>query len=82
MCYLSLLQFAFGTIPPSVGYVQNPLSVYYCYDVEGSDSTQHLKKCIAEVCVIIQSNPIRQLPFTCIIVLNFKIYEDCAWLLT
>lgn len=37
------------TIPPSVGYVQNPLSVYYCYDVEGSDSTQHLKKCIAEV---------------------------------
>nr|GMD05355.1 TBC1 domain family member 14 like [Ipomoea batatas] len=35
------------TIPPSVGYEQNPLSVYYCYDVEGS--SQHLKKCIAEV---------------------------------
>ncbi|KAI4334898.1 hypothetical protein L6164_013603 [Bauhinia variegata] len=35
------------TIPPSVGYEQNPLSVYYCYDVEGS--TRHLKKCIAEV---------------------------------
>ncbi|XP_050287680.1 uncharacterized protein LOC126726460 isoform X3 [Quercus robur] len=40
------------TIPPSVGYVQNPLSVYYCYDVEAeaqaSASTQLLKKCIAE----------------------------------
>ncbi|KAJ4824591.1 hypothetical protein Tsubulata_007144 [Turnera subulata] len=35
------------TIPPSVGYEQNPLSLYYCYDVEGS--TPHLKKCIAEV---------------------------------
>jgi DUF1365 family protein len=35
------------TIPPSVGYEQNPLSLYYCYDVEGS--TQHLNKCIAEV---------------------------------
>ncbi|KAI4295465.1 hypothetical protein L6164_035510 [Bauhinia variegata] len=35
------------TVPPSVGYEQNPLSVYYCYDVEGS--TRHLKKCIAEV---------------------------------
>ncbi|XP_077243745.1 DUF1365 family protein [Tasmannia lanceolata] len=35
------------TIPPSVGYEQNPLSVYYCYDAEGS--TMHLKKCIAEV---------------------------------
>ncbi|KAM7271532.1 hypothetical protein ACFE04_030746 [Oxalis oulophora] len=35
------------TIPPSVGYEQNPLSLYYCYDVQGS--TQHLKKCIAEV---------------------------------
>ncbi|KAJ9135850.1 hypothetical protein P3X46_032978 [Hevea brasiliensis] len=35
------------TIPPSVGYDQNPLSVYYCYDLEGS--IQHLKKCIAEV---------------------------------
>ncbi|KAF1890885.1 hypothetical protein Lal_00037456, partial [Lupinus albus] len=35
------------TIPPSVGYEQNPLSVYYCYDVEGS--SKHLKKCVAEV---------------------------------
>ncbi|XP_060179608.1 uncharacterized protein LOC132609577 isoform X1 [Lycium barbarum] len=35
------------TIPPSVGYVQNPLSLYYCYDIEGSSQT--LKKCIAEV---------------------------------
>ncbi|GAU44785.1 hypothetical protein TSUD_382830, partial [Trifolium subterraneum] len=35
------------TIPPSVGYQQNPLSVYYCYDVE--DSSTRLKKCIAEV---------------------------------
>ncbi|KAL6955282.1 hypothetical protein U1Q18_010332 [Sarracenia purpurea var. burkii] len=35
------------TIPPSVGYEQNPLSVYYCYAVEGS--TDSLKKCIAEV---------------------------------
>ncbi|PIN04063.1 hypothetical protein CDL12_23410 [Handroanthus impetiginosus] len=35
------------TIPPSVGYEQNPLSLYYCYEVEGS--TRILKKCIAEV---------------------------------
>lgn len=35
------------TIPPSVGYDQNPLSLYYCYDVEGS--SRRLKKCIAEV---------------------------------
>ncbi|EPS70462.1 hypothetical protein M569_04301 [Genlisea aurea] len=35
------------TIPPSVGYEQNPLSVYYCYDVDGS--TQVFRKCIAEV---------------------------------
>ncbi|ERM99299.1 hypothetical protein AMTRI_Chr02g253840 [Amborella trichopoda] len=35
------------TIPASVGYEQNPLSVYYCYDQEGSDA--HLKKCIAQV---------------------------------
>ncbi|KAJ0982351.1 hypothetical protein J5N97_010606 [Dioscorea zingiberensis] len=34
------------TIPASVGYEQNPLSVYYCYD-EGS--SQQLKMCIAEV---------------------------------
>ncbi|KAL0352843.1 UNVERIFIED_CONTAM: hypothetical protein Sangu_0865600 [Sesamum angustifolium] len=35
------------TIPPSVGYEQNPLSLYYCYDVEGSKRV--LRKCIAEV---------------------------------
>ncbi|KAL1288885.1 hypothetical protein HN51_057346 [Arachis hypogaea] len=35
------------TIPPSVGYEQNPLSVYYCYDVEGTSTC--LNKCIAEV---------------------------------
>ncbi|KAM1347221.1 hypothetical protein PS2_036177 [Malus domestica] len=33
------------TIPQSVGYEQNPLSLYYCYDV----GEQLLKKCIAEV---------------------------------
>lgn len=34
------------TIPQSVGYEQNPLSLYYCYD-----SDDHLlQKCIAEVC--------------------------------
>lgn len=35
------------TIPPSVGYEQNPLSLYYCYDLDASSN--HLKKCIAEV---------------------------------
>ncbi|CAH9113491.1 unnamed protein product [Cuscuta europaea] len=35
------------TMPPSVGYEQNPLSVYYCYELEGSSKL--LKKCIAEV---------------------------------
>ncbi|KAJ6292773.1 hypothetical protein OIU78_024870 [Salix suchowensis] len=35
------------TIPPSVGYEQNPLSLYYCYDMDGS--ARVLKKCIAEV---------------------------------
>ncbi|KAF5738320.1 hypothetical protein HS088_TW13G01216 [Tripterygium wilfordii] len=35
------------TVPPSLGYEQNPLSLYYCYNLEGS--IQHLKKCIAEV---------------------------------
>lgn len=35
------------TIPTSVGYEQNPLSVYYCYDAEGP--TSYLKLCIAEV---------------------------------
>ncbi|WCJ27417.1 hypothetical protein M5689_009163 [Euphorbia peplus] len=35
------------TIPPSVGYEQNPLSLYYCYDVQ--DSIRHLNNCIAQV---------------------------------
>ncbi|TVU41395.1 hypothetical protein EJB05_14910, partial [Eragrostis curvula] len=37
------------TIPKSVGYEQNPLSIYYCYDsaVQGQDG--ELKMCIAEV---------------------------------
>ncbi|XP_022926108.1 uncharacterized protein LOC111433320 [Cucurbita moschata] len=35
------------TIPSSVRYEQNPLSLYYCYEIEGS--AQQLKKCIAEV---------------------------------
>lgn len=35
------------TIPPSVGYQQNPLSIYYCYNLQ--DSTTSLEKCIAEV---------------------------------
>ncbi|KZV38022.1 hypothetical protein F511_25248 [Dorcoceras hygrometricum] len=35
------------TIPPSVGYEQNPLSLYYCYDFKASKKT--LRKCIAEV---------------------------------
>nr|AAO42861.1 At1g30130 [Arabidopsis thaliana]BAE99550.1 hypothetical protein [Arabidopsis thaliana] len=35
------------TIPPSVGYEQNPLSLYYCYDLEGS--SKRLSKCIAQV---------------------------------
>lgn len=52
-CFLSFWYSLLLTIPPSVGYEQNPLSLYYCYDVEGS--TQCLKKCIAEVgvCLII-----------------------------
>ncbi|KAL3720468.1 hypothetical protein ACJRO7_005307, partial [Eucalyptus globulus] len=29
------------TIPPSVGYEQNPSSLYYCYDLEGA--AQHLR---------------------------------------
>ncbi|KGN49404.1 uncharacterized protein LOC101204586 isoform X1 [Cucumis sativus] len=36
------------TIPASVGYEQNPLSLYYCYQTD-QDSAQHLEKCIAEV---------------------------------
>ncbi|XP_010499528.1 PREDICTED: uncharacterized protein LOC104777039 [Camelina sativa] len=35
------------TIPPSVGYEQNPLSLYYCYDLDGS--SKRLTKCIAQV---------------------------------
>ncbi|XP_048331235.1 uncharacterized protein LOC125422875 isoform X2 [Ziziphus jujuba] len=35
------------TMPSNVGYEQNPLSVYYCYDVQGTE--QNLRKCIAEV---------------------------------
>ncbi|KAK4796131.1 hypothetical protein SAY86_028457 [Trapa natans] len=35
------------TIPPSVGYEQNPLSLYYCY--QRADSGQDLHRCIAEV---------------------------------
>ncbi|CAD6221170.1 unnamed protein product [Miscanthus lutarioriparius] len=37
------------TIPKSVGYEQNPLSIYYCYDsaVQGQDG--ELRMCIAEV---------------------------------
>ncbi|KAI3873327.1 hypothetical protein MKW92_017538 [Papaver armeniacum] len=34
------------TIPPCVGYEQNPLSVYYCYELV--DSVLCLRKCIAE----------------------------------
>ncbi|XP_031376635.1 uncharacterized protein LOC116192273 isoform X2 [Punica granatum] len=36
-----------GTNGPVVGYEQNPLSLYYCY--ERSSSGQDLQKCIAEV---------------------------------
>eukprot|EP00252_Welwitschia_mirabilis_P005063 TRINITY_DN1547_c0_g1_i3.p1 TRINITY_DN1547_c0_g1~~TRINITY_DN1547_c0_g1_i3.p1 ORF type:complete len:293 (+),score=42.87 TRINITY_DN1547_c0_g1_i3:74-952(+) len=35
------------TIPTNLGYEQNPLSVYYCYEAEGSSF--HLQHCIAEV---------------------------------
>ncbi|CAN1249178.1 hypothetical protein LINPERPRIM_LOCUS7026 [Linum perenne] len=35
------------TVPPSVGYEQNPLSLYYCYDGDGSHP--NLTKCVAEV---------------------------------
>ncbi|CAI9100149.1 OLC1v1037089C1 [Oldenlandia corymbosa var. corymbosa] len=35
------------TIPASVGYEQNPVSLFYCYDVEGSSTK--LKRCIVEV---------------------------------
>jgi DUF1365 family protein len=33
------------THPPSAGYSQNPISVYYCYSSDGSQ----LQQCIAEV---------------------------------
>ncbi|KAJ3669976.1 hypothetical protein LUZ60_010300 [Juncus effusus] len=36
------------TIPKSVGYEQNPLSIYYCYDLI-QDNKSSLKTCIAEV---------------------------------
>ncbi|GER44224.1 hypothetical protein STAS_21105 [Striga asiatica] len=41
----ALLQIKKGCV--SVGYVQNPLSLYFCYDVEGT--TRTLSKCITEV---------------------------------
>ncbi|KAL6647047.1 hypothetical protein ACP70R_014484 [Stipagrostis hirtigluma subsp. patula] len=37
------------TIPKSVGYEQNPLSIYYCYDASAQDQDGELKMCIAEV---------------------------------
>ncbi|KAL5198651.1 hypothetical protein ABZP36_002163 [Zizania latifolia] len=37
------------TIPKSVGYEQNPLSIYYCYDSAEQGEDGHLKMCIAEV---------------------------------
>lgn len=37
------------TIPTSVGYDQNPLSVYYCFDQPEDGSGSKLIKCIAEV---------------------------------
>ncbi|KAE8778378.1 Aspartic proteinase [Hordeum vulgare] len=37
------------TVPKSVGYEQNPLSVYYCYDAAAQEQDEHLKMCIAEV---------------------------------
>jgi DUF1365 family protein len=33
------------THPPSAGYSQNPISVYYCYGADGGQ----LERCIAEV---------------------------------
>ena len=33
------------THPPSAGYTQNPISVYYCYAYDGTT----LEQCIAEV---------------------------------
>ncbi|KAL6880210.1 hypothetical protein ACP4OV_011775 [Aristida adscensionis] len=37
------------TIPKSVGYEQNPLSIYYCYDSAAQEQDGELKMCIAEV---------------------------------
>ncbi|GJN10268.1 hypothetical protein PR202_ga28347 [Eleusine coracana subsp. coracana] len=37
------------TIPKSVGYEQNPLSIYYCYDSAVQEQEGELKMCIAEV---------------------------------
>lgn len=37
------------TIPKSVGYEQNPLSIYYCYDSAGQGQDGELRMCIAEV---------------------------------
>ncbi|XP_062190300.1 uncharacterized protein LOC133893317 isoform X2 [Phragmites australis] len=37
------------TIPRSVGYEQNPLSIYYCYDSAAQEQDEQLKMCIAEV---------------------------------
>lgn len=37
------------TIPKSVGYEQNPLSIYYCYDSAAQEQDGDLKMCIAEV---------------------------------
>ncbi|XP_044983746.1 uncharacterized protein LOC123450675 [Hordeum vulgare subsp. vulgare] len=37
------------TVPKSVGYEQNPLSIYYCYDAAAQEQDEHLKMCIAEV---------------------------------
>ncbi|XP_021308963.1 uncharacterized protein LOC8079942 isoform X2 [Sorghum bicolor] len=37
------------TIPKSVGYEQNPLSIYYCYDSASQGQDGQLRMCIAEV---------------------------------
>lgn len=37
------------TVPESVGYEQNPLSIYYCYDSAGQGQDGELRTCIAEV---------------------------------
>ena len=35
-------------LPPSAGYEQNPICVYYVYD-ENTDGAEGLQRCIAEV---------------------------------